>query len=248
MDQRAGFSYEFDQNGEYELIAACVAFSAETSDEFTVFDVGANTGEWTENAIRLSHGVEASYHVFEVSEAMNDTLMARFGSEKFSNVYLNRVALSDSEGEIHFKRFPNSETVNTLLVESNSFAHLPHRIESAHSTTGDIYCANTGVSHIDLLKLDTEGWEWPVLQGFADMLRDHMVSVVQFEYGYTHADLHKLMGDFFRFFEDLGYVVGPLRKTGVNFRSFKYSDNDFKSGPNYVAALPEVAGFLRIFP
>jgi hypothetical protein len=67
------------------------------------------------------------------------------------------------------------------------------------------------------------------------MLQKRMIRIVQFEYGYVNGDVHFLMKDFYEFFKEFGYVVAKLTKGPLNFREFKYSDNDFKSGPNYVA-------------
>jgi len=41
----------------------------------------------------------------------------------------------------------------------------------------------------------------------------------------------------FRLLEGHGYQVGPVRTGGIEFRSFRKTDNDFMSGPNYAAAL-----------
>jgi hypothetical protein len=43
------------------------------------------------------------------------------------------------------------------------------------------------------------------------------------------------MKDFYKFFNDRNYIVGPLKPTGVLFMNFSYRLNDFNSGPNFVA-------------
>ncbi len=102
-------------------------------------------------------------------------------------------------------------------------------------TTGDSYCGEAGVGAIDLLKIDVEGWEYFVLKGFDALLKAQQVGVVQFEYGYTHADVHTLMRDFYQLFESHGMRVGRLTPKGVDFSPFSYDLNDFKSGPNFIA-------------
>ena len=246
LDIRRGFSYDMANNGELGLINACIACTKPIAKPFVFFDVGANEGAWTAAALTALQGhSEASGHLFEVSAHMVGTLTKRFADSH--QLSINHLALSDSDGPVEFTRFPNAEGLNTLLTSSKFWEHLSSEREIAEAITGDSYCDETGISHIDLLKIDTEGWDWCVIQGFSRMLREHRVSVVQFEYGYTSGDLRFLMKDFFDYFQGIGYVVGPLRKHGVVFRDFEYSDNDFKSGPNYVAALPTTAPVLSNF-
>ena len=51
---------------------------------------------------------------------------------------------------------------------------------------GKDYVINNNVKHIDFLKIDTEGYELNVLQGFEDTLEN--VKIIQFEYGGTFLD------------------------------------------------------------
>ena len=97
------------------------------------------------------------------------------------------------------------------------------------------YCKTNNIKSIDFLKIDVEGSEHMVLEGFTDLLSKKAIKVIQFEYGYANADVHFLMRDFFKFFERFGYIIGKLIKNGVIFSDFDYKLNDFNSGPNFVA-------------
>ena len=111
--------------------------------------------------------------------------------------------------------------------------------------TGDEYCQQHGIQHIDFLKIDVEGADHLVLEGFDRMLDSRAVRVVQFEYGYTHGDAHFLMRDFYALFERHGYIVGRLEPAGVAFSPWTYEKNDFTSGPNYVAIAGDDAAALQ---
>lgn len=76
------------------------------------------------------------------------------------------------------------------------------------------------------------------------MLSRQQIDVLQFEYGYSSGEAGSLMSDAFRLLEGHGYVVGPVRPGGVDFRPFRKADNDFMSGPNYAAALPQHVDML----
>ena len=101
--------------------------------------------------------------------------------------------------------------------------------------TGDGYCLDHSVGFVDFLKVDVEGAEHMVLQGFHEMLKKNAIRVVQFEYGYNNGDARFLMRDFFSFFDCYGYSVARIRKRKIQFSGFSYSMNDFESGPNYLA-------------
>jgi FkbM family methyltransferase len=235
----AEFAYDLDITGEEELIAVCLNEHRVRGKErpFVYFDVGANRGDWTNHLLVTADGMPTEGYLFDLDEAMIERLILRFGMVPSVTIVHN--ALSDTSGPVEYRRYPGKEGVNTMTVGACFWDYyLTSEIAESVSTTGDAYCLSRDIDWIDLLKIDTEGWEWFVLHGFFDMLTRHRIGVVQFEYGYVTADHHVVMKDFFRFFEDLGYSVGPLSKSGVEFRPFIYSDNDFNRHPNYVAMIP----------
>jgi FkbM family methyltransferase len=225
-----GFSYDFDRNGERLLVERLKAF-----DMRVIFDVGANIGDWT--LMAKSNFPAAEIHSFELSEATFSTLKNRVKGE---GITLNNFGLSQNEGEIVYKDYGADSGVNTIL-ESADFHD--HRIEFSKKkgiiSTGDRYCSERNIEQIDFLKIDVEGAEHLVLEGFKQLLSKKKVKVIQFEYGYTNADAHFLMKDFYELFSNFGYSLGPLKPSGVLFGDFKYPLNDFNSGPNFVAVSKE---------
>jgi FkbM family methyltransferase len=228
------FAYDLDHTGEEELISLCLAERGDA--EFVFFDVGANRGDWTDYLMRNA-SMPVNGHLFEISKSMFERLEDNVGH--YPGLTINNAGLSHEPGTLEFRRYPSAEGVNSFHVDTDFWDwQLDSVTETAVVTTGDRYCETHGIEHIDLLKIDTEGWEWNVLRGFSRMLSEHRISVVQFEYGYLTADLHVVMKDFWRLFNDYGYSVGPLYKQGVDFRNFIYRDNDFREDANYVAILP----------
>ncbi len=239
IDIYRGFSYEFEENGELQLLKAC---RNGFEGKILFFDVGANVGNWSAKAITDFRDYEG--HLFEISEKTYENLRHRFGEN--SSLNLNNIALMNRNEETSYKDYGENHGGNTLLSGADY-----HKRDfswcSVQALKGEDYCRDHSILRINLLKIDTEGSDFFVLGGFADLLSKKVVDIIQFEYGYTHADVHTLMRDFFIFFEGYGYVVGPLRKNGVQFKKFSYSDNDFKSGPNYVACLPKYCTILGQF-
>lgn len=235
IDHLRGYSYNFDRNGERRLLESMALLNART-----VFDVGANVGDWTLAAAQLMP--EAHIHSFELSPRTWRTLSQRVSGARFT---VNNCGMGDRDGTIEFKDYGENSTVNTILSNATYHdARLTAVISQSEIVTGDTYCARHGIQNIDLLKIDVEGADHLVLAGFEGMLRAKAIRVVQFEYGYTHGDAKFLMRDFYAFFERHGYTVGRVERRGVAFTPWNYKMNDFRSGPNYVAVRHDDAAAL----
>lgn len=81
--------------------------------------------------------------------------------------------------------------------------------------TAENYMKQHGLETVDLVKIDTEGYELEVLQGFGDRLS--RVGIVQFEYGGTYLDSHTRLKD----------VLDVLSSHG--FHKFSYLTPEGKS-------------------
>ena len=230
------FSYSFKKNGEKYLLDSLAKQSVRT-----VFDVGANIGDWTTLAGKKING--AKFHLFELSESTFKTLSSSF--DGCENVVTNNLALSNSKGKIQYQDYGKDSGLNSIL-EDTSYHKMRSVLKDSTSTTGDEYCRENGISHIDFLKIDVEGAEHIVLEGFAEMLGQQAIDLIQFEYGYTHGDAHFLIKDFYNFFHKFGYKIGPLKKKGVIFMDFNYKLNEFNSGPNFVAVSEKKTDLIKI--
>lgn len=231
-----GFSYRFEKNGEKVLINRLRDF-----DIKTVFDVGANVGDWTSMA--LANFPDAEVHSFELSKETYKTLSNNVTNQRAA---LNNFGLSDMECDITYKDYGVNSGVNTILSCADFHdKRIKFTEKTGHLKTGDAYCQEHGIDSIDLLKIDVEGAEHLVLAGFKNMLERKQIKVIQFEYGYTQGDAHFLMKDFYQLFHQHGYLVGPLKPTGVLFGDFNYTLNDFNSGPNFVAVAQDYHGIVE---
>lgn len=237
IDGLRGYSYDFDRNGERRLLEVLAALPVRT-----VFDVGANVGDWSLAAARALPS--ATIHAFELSPRTFKTLSTRLQGERFR---LNNRGMGRESGRISFKDYGENSTVNTILTNATYHdAKFESVTATAELVSGDDYCRQNGIDAIDLLKIDVEGADHLVLEGFAPQLRAKVIRVVQFEYGYTHGDARFLMRDFYELFASHGYAVGRLTRRGVTFAPWNYKMNDFRSGPNYVAVRRDDAEVIRL--
>ncbi len=224
--------YDHHSNGEAWLLQTL----ARRNLLSLCFDVGANHGDWT--AMVQAANPAASVHCFEVCPPTYEKLAARCSGKP--GVRLNPTGLSDQPGAIQVKYCLDGDGLSSMfeVVCSQNI-----RTIDANVIRGLDYCRDAGISKIDFLKIDVEGAEHLVLQGFGDLLDPRRIPIVQFEYGMVNISTKFLLRDFHLLFEKRGYKVGKLFPTSVRFRDYRFEDEDFR-GPNYIAAAPELASLL----
>lgn len=129
-----------------------------------VFDVGANIGQTAVHILDLFPA--ARIHCFEPSPSVFKTLSAKLSDK--ANLRLNNLGLADKPGTLEL--IENSRADMTSFLEpGNAWGHVVRRTKVEVSTV-DAYCAANGIDHIDLLKIDTQGYDYQVLCGSAEML------------------------------------------------------------------------------
>jgi FkbM family methyltransferase len=86
---------------------------------------------------------------------------------------------------------------------------------------GKDYVVENDIKYIDFLKIDTEGYEFNVLRGFEDSLKN--VKIIQFEYGGTFLDNNVKLIDVINYlkqngFHKFSYLTQNGPKTITDFR------------------------------
>lgn len=207
------------RNGEAEVLARL-------ADELhVVVDVGANRGDWAAAVLAVRPG--AVVHCFEPVPEQVAELRRRFAN---GEVTVHAVALSDRSG-----------TADIVLDADHSMNSLVRRPATANAAVtavamarGDDECAAAGVDAVDLLKVDTEGFDLHVLRGFSQMLGAGAIAAVQFEFNAMSVFSRTVLLDFYELLEPLGYAIGKIHPNGVDFRPYDL-DLENWTGPNCLA-------------
>jgi FkbM family methyltransferase len=146
----------------------------------TIFDVGANVGNWAVCA--LQNAPQATLHCFEPDSMAFAKLSRNLPDQR---VQLNNVAVGDREGEARLFVSGDASTHNSLYVREGLATNVSPKAITVPVVTVDAYCRAKAIGEIDFLKIDTEGNEVNVLMGAQHMLREARVRFIQFEYGGT---------------------------------------------------------------
>ncbi len=192
-----------------------------------VFDVGANSGNWTHEALeRLPH---ATVHLFEpIPETFADLLQHVGDSDR---VRLNELALSDeSATELLMWTDGRDGTMSSATAPPGTSG----RELRVRCMTGDDYMASHNIDHIDLLKIDVEGYEMQVLKGFYQAFARGVIDVVQFEFTLWAAVARRWLADYYDFFSQWGFRIGKLWPRDVRWKDYAVEDEQFLR-TNFVA-------------
>jgi len=156
----------------------------------TVFDVGANVGQFAAEA--LAGFPEATVWSFEPFPKSFAKLVDGGANARLKPFQL---ALSDRIGESAFFAYSeegDGSHINSLTDKARfpqRFGYKPREL-TVKTSTIDAFCSEHGVERIDLLKVDTEGFDLVVLTGAEAMLRAGRVRFIYVEFN----DLFEIPG------------------------------------------------------
>lgn len=226
---------EFQTHGEYQLLEKLVPVGFNT-----ILDVGCNRGYWTQMA--RSFHQNAHIHMFEIStRTYRHMLQEQTLDDK---MVPNNFGLSNSFREIPVKYVPHNDRVTTTISD---IRHDDSVWTTGVVLPGDVYLKMHDISYVDYLKIDTEGHEYEVLQGFENILTKGHVAVIQFEYSFMNVLTKNLLIDFYKMLNPLGYVWGKISPDGIEFKEYHLWDEDFH-GPDYIAvhkSRPDIMSLIK---
>ncbi len=202
-------------NGE-TMVQSTVLENLKHNDSICIFDVGANIGTWTHSLFeQADNPASLIVHAFEPSADTHSTLAANLHTWNLTgNTKSNELALSSFVSKLPFYSLGPNIGANSLSPPANS---AKHTVEQVPTETIDNYCSRNNVSHIDLVKIDTEGHDMEVIYGGNNMLASGAIDILQFEYNHRWIDSRHFLRDAFEFLLPLGFIIGKITPRGIEF-------------------------------
>ncbi|MFX1274385.1 MAG: FkbM family methyltransferase [Promethearchaeota archaeon] len=223
--------YNGDNNDNMHLNGEIRFLRNNLKDNDVIFDVGANIGEWTKQALNFKKKIYL--HCFEPSIVSFGQLI----NNNFpSNVICNNFGLSSIKEEKLLYSTEKGSTLSSLYKRKwfkdriNIDSELKN--ELIRLDTLDNYCNLQNIEHINFLKIDVEGHEYEVLKGGKKMFENSQVDIIQFEYGGCYIDAHIFLKDIFDLFEGLNYnfykifpkYINYIKSYDFRFENFQYQN------------------------
>ncbi len=197
-----------------------------------VFDVGAHEGEM--QFFFLKNFFVKKIISFEASEINFSKLKknVELNKKRFfqSNILIENIALGKESEKKIFKQFieTSSSTFSDINVNSKYFKKKFQLLNKKKGdeffeekqiqlTCLDEYLENKKIDKIDILKIDTEGYEFEILKGLKNQIK--IIDIIFFEHhyddmiskSYTYSDIHNLLKK--NNFEKIFKSKMPFRKT-----------------------------------
>jgi len=142
-------------------------------DGDTVFDIGANVGEWSCYVLEATKGVEL--FAFEPTPETFEQLRR---SVVGCCVKLYDMAMGTADGNNTFFVYDKDARKNSFWDWRPS----PARVIRVKVRSIDSFCVEHAIDAIDFLKIDAEGAEYSILLGARRMLAERRIKKIQFEY------------------------------------------------------------------
>ncbi len=199
--------------------------SSKGSRNWTLFDVGANIGDYS-LLLNEVFGARASIYSFEPSAKTYRKLTENTAvTDKISRY---NFALGDKDARtILYSDIDESGLASVYKRQLDHFNIEMSQSEEIEIKTLDSFCTDKGISHIDFLKLDVEGHEIKVLDGAKAMLNAGSIDFIQFEFGGTDIDSRTFFRDFYNLLNGQYQIyrivrdgVFPIRKYDELYESF----------------------------
>lgn len=127
--------------------------------------------------------------------------------KKDKNCVIENIAFGESNGEIVVKLFDNNSPINSLRNDLMN-PELDAVSQKVKVQKLDDYCFDSNISHIDLLKIDAEGYELLILEGSNSMLKQENIGMIYCETGFIDKDKRHVKFD---------VLLNLLEKTWIYF-------------------------------
>jgi FkbM family methyltransferase len=208
-----------------------------------IFDVGANEGEWARLVSKKNKN--AKIYSFEIVPTTFNKL--KESTLNFPNINIFNYGLSNVSDDVVINFSKENNELSSLIAGSEIHDIIWEQI-NCKVLKGDEFCEIHPIDYIDFLKIDTEGSENLVLEGFRNSFKNGKIKIVQFEYGMINIYSRYLLIDYYNYFESINFKVGKILPNGVDFSDYNPQMEDF-FGPNFIAVnkeYPDVITLLSV--
>lgn len=148
----------------------------------TILDVGTNVGETLLNFARLT-GKAGFVYGFEPDEKNRASVLRNIALNEFDNLHVFATGVGDARETLKlFRVDPNNRGMNRILNDDDAIEFDDYT--TIEVDTLDSILAKNGITKVDLVKIDIEGYEMHALRGARNLLETSRPKLF-IEVGYT---------------------------------------------------------------
>ena len=144
-----------------------------------IFDIGANQGQ----TLRLFQRKipRATIHSFEPSPGVFSSFLSKIDGP---NLHVWNMGIGAKAGKLTLHENERSDLTSFLPIGTEGWGAIV-RETSVEVTTIDDFCQKYGIEYIDVLKSDTQGFEYEVFKGADRWLSEGRIGLIYFELLFT---------------------------------------------------------------
>ena len=209
-----------------ELNAARLFLGDDVQKPMTIFDVGANRGEYTSAILELYP--RSRIFSFEPSRETFRLLEAEFAT--MSQVFkLNYGLGCKAQSQLLYKESQYARIASLTPLDVID----PDYTEKVVIRTLDEVVSEYTIGEIDLLKIDVEGHELDVIKGAQNTLSLRKIKCLQFELGGSSIDTNTTLKDIYEVLSQYDYRLYLISRRGIvpldtyDYQLEQYSTTNF---------------------
>ena len=160
------------------------------NDKPIIFDIGANKGQSIDRFLKINGS--SLIHSFEPINEEFDRLKKKYNNKV--NIKLNNLALGEIKTKKTFNITGHSGNSSFLEIKKdsdwvklrseqlgiNNENYVSSKVE-VNLDTVDSYCSKNSINNINIMKIDTQGYEQQVLMGSENMIKNQKIDAIEIE-------------------------------------------------------------------
>lgn len=159
-----------------------------------IIDIGANKGNYSVSCKKINKNAEI--FALEPHPKTYKILLSKAKEFKFKSFNL---ASGNEQGNIKFYDYKDNDgsehasLLKDVIEKIHNASAVEHCVEIIKL---DDFVVNNQINHINLLKIDTEGYEMEVLKGAEKLIEENKIDCIHFEFNETNVISRVFLKDF----------------------------------------------------
>ncbi|MCC6795762.1 MAG: FkbM family methyltransferase [Candidatus Hydrogenedentes bacterium] len=198
-----------------------VRWCLENKSPRIAFDIGANTGQ---TALAIAREFpNCKVWSFEPVPSTYDILCKNI--RRFTNIKSVRCGLGSSSRSAMITSSPLGQR-NRILNNFIKSADRTLEVSEVEILSIADFVASNNIDNIDLLKIDTEGYEIEVLEGASNLLKEKKIGVIlaECEFIANPEEPHGNFFDLYEFMRRFGYTLVAFYSAGVDHNGWRWGN------------------------
>lgn len=215
-------------SGEDYLIKRFLTNYFIDKNNITIFDVGANIGNYTNTLVNAFPN--SKIYAFEPNPLTFDLLIEK--TKDIDSIECFKIGFSNQRGSSEIFSYESDEASEHASLYRNvmSDLHNDKRISSfkIELETLDEFCQDHNIEKIDFIKIDTEGHEYSVLSGASNLIKSKAIDVIQFEFNEMNVISRTFLKDFYEILYDHYEIYRLDSKKLIHLKEYSTTNEIFQ--------------------